>query len=496
MINNRKTSLSYLIVWIGLSCLLWVLFKIFYPNPYIVFDSHYYIYAALVNANVSVWPVGYSKFLRLIGLFSHSANVLVTIQYFFLQGCLLFFFLTWRHLFKLKKGPGLALFILLLINPIYIYTCNFVLSDALFLGLSLLWLINLLWIVFRPKPWMIFTQALLLLFLFAIRSQALFYPGIACLAFLLSRQKLGLKMAGIAMPIVFIGGFILYTAHVTKVDYGVQEFSPFQGWKVASNALYAYEHVPSGKVQPVPARFKPLDSLVQRFFHSHHQPVDLLNQDPSTGTYYIFMYPSPLLQYRDQRCGYDRHFLININTMARMAPLYDAYGSYLVKQYPWTYFRHFILPAAFTYLVPYAEVYNQEDPVFVHQWDTLVQMKKKWFGNVSTSEKKPYANFRIGLFDYYPVGNAITHLIFLMAFLGFLGLNGHKKMDPFRQKALGLIATLWLANAVFMVIASASLLRYQLFITTVELTFAVFFVGFIWDRARDNESPDTIHHVV
>ena len=479
MTNTQKNNLLYLLAGLGLSSILWVLFKTIYLNPYFVFDSYYYIYAALVNADAGAWPIGYSKFLGLIGLFSHSANLLVSIQYFFLQFCLLFFFLSLRYFFRLRKWASLSLFVLLLVNPIYIYTCNFVLSDALFLGLSLVWLINLLWILFQPQPWLILTQALLLLFLFSIRQSALIYPVIAGIAFLLSRQKLWLKIAGIVLPCILVGGFIIYTTHVNKVNYGVKQFSPFQSWKVASNALYAYEHVPARKVQPVPASFKPLDSLVQRYFHSRHQPVGLLHQDPSTGSYYMFMYPSPLLTYKDLQCGYDRHFLINIKTLSKMGPLYDAYGSYLIKKYPWTYFRYFVLPATYTYMIPYSEVYNQGEALFVRQWDTLIQMKKKWFGNISSYEPVRYENIRRSLFDYYPIINTLTHLIFILTFLGFLWLNGYKHLASPYRKALGLIAVLWLANFFFMVIASASLLRYQLFITTVELAFATFFIDFI-----------------
>jgi len=130
-------------------------------------------------------------------------------------------------------------------------------------------------------------------------------------------------------------------------------------------------------------------------------------------------------------------------------------------------------------MFPYPEVYNQGEAVFVRQWDTLIQMKKQWFGNVSSTEPKRYGHFRIALFDNYAIVNTLTHLIFILTFLGFFWLNGHKKIDLAAKKALGLIAALWLGNLFFMVIASASLLRYQLFITTVELAFAIFFIDFI-----------------
>src|SRR5581483_10314311 len=63
------TNSRYLYVGTVVSILLWIGFKLLYPHANIVFDSYYYIYGAVHGDNVSAWPIGYSKFLQLIGLF-------------------------------------------------------------------------------------------------------------------------------------------------------------------------------------------------------------------------------------------------------------------------------------------------------------------------------------------------------------------------------------------------------------------------------------------
>src|SRR5580704_6142116 len=78
-------------------------FKLIYPYPNMVLDSYYYVMAAISHADVSPWAIGYSWFLRLFGLFSHSPLLLVIFQYLFLEACLLVLFLTFTELLKLSK---------------------------------------------------------------------------------------------------------------------------------------------------------------------------------------------------------------------------------------------------------------------------------------------------------------------------------------------------------------------------------------------------------
>lgn len=457
-----------------------MVFKIFYPNPNAILDSYYYIYAAYFDENVSAWPIGFSKILRLIGTFSRSIDAVLISQYVFLQVSFLYFFLAIRYLFRMSEWASVILFAFLFFNPIYIYTCNLILSDAVFLGLSLIWLVNLLWIIYRPQPYMIFTQAIVILLLFTIRHSALYYPVIGCAALLLSRQRVGYKIAGIILPGLLVGGFMLYTIKENQKLFGVNQFSPFQGWKVASNALYIYEHVPEEKLKPVPPRFQELDNTVRSFYRSKHEQVSIYNPDASWGSYYMFMYPSPLLTYRDNKFGPERYFLINENTLSKLGPLYKDYGSFILKQYPYEYARHFVIPNIYVYMMPYPEVYYDSLNPFTPQQDTLGLVASKWFGRFSLDAPAKSIAFRSTLFSQYPRINTFTHFLFIIGLLGFVLLKGYKKLSKVYVKCIALVGFLWLVNFAFIVLASASLLRYQLFITVVEFTFMLIFVEFIF----------------
>lgn len=483
-----KENRIFILISSMLSVVLWITFKYFYYYPNIIFDSYYYVWAAAFNDDVSAWPIGYSKFLRLIGIFTHSVNAVLIIQYIFLQISFLLFFFSLRYFFRIERKTSFVFLILFLLNPIYLFTCNLILSDILFLGLSLLWITSLLWILFRPLKWLLIFHGLLLFLTFSIRHSATFYPIISCIGIMMSQYKLLLKIGGIALQLFIVGAFVLYTTHKNEEVYGVNQFSPLQSWKVASNALYMYEHVTDQEVKPVPLKFKSLDSMVREYYHSKHDSVNLFNPDPSWGSYYIFMYPSPLLRYKDEKYPKNKRFLIDVPVFSKMAPLYDAYGSWLIKQYPLMYTKSFVIPNIWIYMVPYPEVYYDSHNPFRLQSDTIGKVTRKWFGLRTIAIPKKYIDFRSKLFEIYPYYNTCVHLLFVLVMITFFALNGARIMVKPYLKGIFLVTILWCCNFLFIILASASLLRYQLFIVILELAFFIVLWDFLF-RDENNSHP-------
>ncbi len=100
--NDKR---SKIILWITLAAILIQLsiFKYFYPfASYIHGDSFVYINAAAKNLSINTYPIGYSKFLRLVSVFSSSDTFLVCLQYILLQFSLLFLFFSILYLFAIK----------------------------------------------------------------------------------------------------------------------------------------------------------------------------------------------------------------------------------------------------------------------------------------------------------------------------------------------------------------------------------------------------------
>jgi hypothetical protein len=164
--------------------------------------------------------------------------VLVTIQFTISQLCSLLFFISIRKIFKIDNLISNILYIFTLLNPLIIFANNHIMSDTLFMSLSLLWISQLLWIITTPKPYMLICQAFLLLLAFSIRYNAVYYPFLTLLAYLLSPFTMKYKLLGITVTFLFLSAFIQFTRINMEKIGGLRIYSSSAGWKQANNALY------------------------------------------------------------------------------------------------------------------------------------------------------------------------------------------------------------------------------------------------------------------
>ena len=187
-----KSTRNYLGIALVAILLQFLLFKFFYPFPGFFTDSYTYLDAAARRDMVSYRPIGYSWFLRLIHIFSHSATALVFVQYLLLQAASFYLFLTLRQFYRLSRIMERGLFIFLLFDPVLLYIGNSISSDALFTCLGLTWFVELLWLIHKPSWRRLTWQAVLLLLVFYVRFNALCYPLIATAAIFFIGRTAGL----------------------------------------------------------------------------------------------------------------------------------------------------------------------------------------------------------------------------------------------------------------------------------------------------------------
>lgn len=479
-IGHDRRNRFYLWSALATSLILLVLFKSLYPYPNMVMDSYYYVRAAAANADVNAWPIGYSKFLQLVGLFTHSHLALVCLQYLFLEMALLILFFTLRFFFRIGTVTSNILFVFFFANPLFLYTANLVMADALFNGLSILWVTQLLWIIYRPRPYMIITHAILLLITFTVRYNALYYPLVSAIAFALSRQKLLFKLIGIGTPVILVVSFILYTSHKMEAYCGVRQFSAFGGWKLANDALYMYAHVQPERSDTVPARFRPVDNIVRRYFQLSHDPGDLMKPDVFHGS--PFMFGGPLMYYMFRLYGEDTTLFINFQKWSRMGPLYTAYGSYLVRKYPVTFARWFLWPNMQHYIYPPREIYMTITPFFLRT-DELGPEATRWFGLTTLTPRPKYINMRLAILSPYPLLFCLIHVCFALSLLGFLFNKGWSRVGQPYNYCLLVIICLWLFDAAFSLTAAAIVMRYQILTIILEFSLSVYFLEYIYWHA-------------
>ena len=446
-------------------------FKHFYPYAgFISGDSYVYLETAYWNFDVNTYPIGYSRFLRAFSVFTTSDMALVAFQYLLIQVSALYCLFTIFYFYKPGKWAKAILFAAILFNPVFLYLSNYVLSDALFLSLSLVWFAQLLWIIHRPTARRIVLHALVLFLAFTVRYNAMYYPLVSALAFALSRQKVWIKLAGTGAGILAIALFMLHTSNVYYSLTGIREFSPFSGWQMANNAMYAYRYVNHKDTVDMPARFRSLDRAVRTYFDTTRDVKKHPEEMLEASTVYMWDPASPLQKYMNDQFRKDS-MAWDVKRWATVAPLYADYGSYLIRKYPMTFAAHYLWPNARKYYAPpveFLETYNMGI-------DSIDQIARIWFRYNSDKIKSAFHDLKEKSLGFYPVLAGALNVVFLVALLGFIFLDGIRRYPLYRDILL-LAAGLWLINFGFSVFASPIALRFQLFPMLVCLSLSVLLI--------------------
>jgi hypothetical protein len=482
---NRLFRQNRVYIWcaLALTAILLTVFKLIYPYPNMVLDSYYYVLAAISHADVSPWAIGYSWFLRFIGFFSHSPLLLVIFQYLFLEASLLVFFLTLTEILKLSKVSKWILLVFFFANPLLLYCANFVMADALFISLSVFWISLLLWMIDRPKIYLLWIHTGLILLVFCVRYNALYYPIVAALAFLVSRFGWRQKILGIVTQLVVIGSFIGYTTWRVGEISGKAQFSPFGNWKTANDALYMYGHVYQEDTDSVPEKFAALHQTVRQYFQAGGSVDDLLNfKSQFYGSAYMFKDGTPLVKYKVLQYGRDTEF-VNFNKMAGVGPLYGEYGAYLIRTHIGAFLEYFVEPNAIRYMFPPMEAFASLPPFFLRS-DYLGQAAGTWFGLKTLTPKLSSINLRGHILRPYQTMTFFIHILFFLGLAGFLILKGSQSLSGMELNSLILLGALWLCDLGFNLTAAATVMRYEILILMVEVGLMLWLIETTFGRKK------------
>lgn len=465
----HPAPLNRTFLWIAATAIIaqFTIFKFCYPYAgFINGDSYVYIASAYYNSDINTYPIGYSKFLRIFSTFTRSDTALVAFQYLSIQASALWLLYTLSQIFQPRRPTKILLFVFVIFNPTWLFISNYVSSDALFLALSLVWFSLLLQILQSPNKKLLICQSAVLLIAFMVRYNALYYPFIAALALLLTKMPTRTKLLTIGINFLLIALFIGFTSERYYKLTGTRQFTPFSGWQLANNALYAYRYVDSADVKPPPAKFKALDRVVRHYFDTTRDITKHPEEMLRASTVYMWDTNSPLHKFiyehtkMDTTASYLRRWSL-------MGPLYADYGRYLIRQYPGVYFSYYLLPNALKYYAPPEEFLDE----YNMGRDTVAAIATSWFRYPSKKVQPAVGGFKIHLLDFMPVLAAIMNVVFLLGWLGFALLTGIRPRSPM-QAALFLTFCLWIANFGFSVLASPVTLRYQLFGFLVFSSFA------------------------
>lgn len=458
-----------------------IVFKLFYPFAgFINGDSYVYLETAYHNFFVNTYPIGYSKFLRLISVFTYSDTAVVALQYFLLQASTLALVFTLFYFYNPAKLTRILMFGIMLFNPVYLYLANYISSDAFFLSLSLTWFTILIWIMNRPSKWLIFINALVLFMAFTVRYNALFYPVISVVALLLTRRKVMMNIAGFLTSVLLIGAFIWATTNKYEEITKQRQFTPFTGWQMANNALYAYRFVDSAHRKIVPTGLRELDKMVRNYFDSSRDIRTHPSEALIASTVYMWDPKSPLSIYMEGKFKKDSTASA-LKKWATVAPIMKDYGTFLIKSYPNEFVRFYLIPNAIKYYTPPVEFLDHYNTGV----DSVGEIAKVWFDYKSTKVRTYFKDYKVTVLDFYPVLTGTMNVVLVFSLISFILLRGYKQ-HPELRKGLTLLASLWAVNFGFSVFASPIALRFQLFPILISISFTFLLVEFLIKSARGN----------
>jgi hypothetical protein len=359
-------------------------------------------------------------------------------------------------------------------------------SDGLFLALSCTWFSFLLWIIHRPSKKAIIWQAVVLFVTFTVRYNALIYPIVAGLAFWLSPLPLRRKLVGIGLGLLLCGIWIGFTIMRYKKLTGYWQYSPFSGWQMANNAMFAYRNVDSADRKPLPEKFHALDNAILKYFNQSRKNLGTNPAEQSeASTYYMWSRGMPLMDYRDSIFKKTKDSLNEFKKWASMGPIYKEYGLYIIKKYPLYFLRHFMWPNSRKYYAPpveFLDKYNSGNILVTPQ-------ARYWFGYTSEKVKTRMGNNKVWILDYYPILSGIINLIMLFGLVYYLVLKGWQYNAVF-NKTIIMAGAVWLINAGFTIFASSAALRFQSFPIILTSTFALLLVDWMAQLARSMKQEE------
>jgi len=327
-----------------------IILRNLYPIPSFYSDSFTWVGAAISRQPISFRPVGYSKLLIFFRYFSSTAVALVAGQYAVTLLTNLFLFFTFAWFFPLKNVYKALLYILLIVNPFYLFASNYVYSDAFFNPLSVLWFTLFIWILHKPSPFYIILQIILLACLFNLRYNAIVFPGISAVGILLTSSSYKKKAVAIAANFMVIIAIWIFTTYQTKSYTGIKTFSAFSGWQLANDAIHVLRHSTIDTLAIKDEEVKAVTTYTIHFFDT----TKTFFADTSASALYMWERVGPLKKYMYVYPKRNRSYF---KTWNALGPVYSKFGQTIILQHPFVYLKHFAIPNAKAYFLPPLEAY-------------------------------------------------------------------------------------------------------------------------------------------
>ncbi|HXB38922.1 MAG TPA: hypothetical protein VNZ49_00180 [Bacteroidia bacterium] len=470
---NRK-----LLLWItAFHILIAILFHWAYPFTIYFHDTPNYFLSAKMKHFYGYRPYGYSGFINFCIGVNQSIYSVVFFQSLAYPIANVLFIFTIEYLFPFNNKKLLIwLAVLISLGGQQFMLTNVLISDSIFISLTLVWMVCILHILKNEKTnyFLIIFYAFVCYGAAKTRYAGLIYPfiGLVVAAILFRKSYMKLFINALVSLILF---FFIYKQGVkeNKDLCGIETFSAFGGWAKLNNASVI---IPEVKGEMPLRKLADIHSFFKLFPDSTYSPSRVL-----TGQL-MWNKLSPEKQYMN-KCLLDRPQFGYLPMYVSLGKIYGEYGDALIKNNLSTFITRFYAP-------------NIRNVIFPKYDDITGYLNRP----VDESTRKVCATD----FDYFVPRNdiykkyitwwvQIRYFILTLAFIlavVFLHIIKKIKPGPEYKKILYFIYIFFICNSAFLAYAHPITMRYLL---TNEFIFAtaifiiidhLFYPGAIKSKAK------------
>ncbi len=464
--NKRFLWLTFII-----SIVYLIIIRLLYPIPSYYADSFTFVGAAARNQPISFRPIMYSRFIQLFHFICTSDVVLIAAQYASIVLANLFFFFSACWLFGFNKWYKWILYVLLICHPFYLFASNYISSDAFFASFTITWFTSLLWVMYKPGWQIVQLHLTLLVLLFMLRYNAVYYPLLTSLAILFSNLAKWKKVLTISVSILLILTCIEYTRRTTEAYIGTKVFSAFSGWQLANNALHVarYEQVDSTEMKT--KQEKEILRHCQSFFASNKDSIPT-----RASAWYMWYDESPLKTYVKHRALGAPYF----RTWNALGPLYANFGKTIILQHPVGYLKHFVAPNFVEYIYPDLEIYE----TYFEGVDTIARVAKDYFKYNTNKVSKHRPAVYAAVFGGWPALFAMANLLLVVLGAWYFLSRQYQLYSKFINRFILSFGAYYFINFFFIVLLAPSVLRYNIPVLILSFPVILFFIKQINSRKK------------
>ncbi|KAA5533611.1 hypothetical protein F0919_13815 [Taibaiella lutea] len=485
-IFRNKQNQRLLLIAFAANIIMFFIFKMFCPNAFFVSDSNAYVLAAIQSNEVMYRPYGFSKFLQLVHSFSNGLDFFIWVQFLLLFVAGQFAFYSVDYLFRFKNEIFKKVsWFFITFNPILFLLANFVLSDAVFTALTVVYITLLLWVVSRPNWWVIILQAIVLYWAFQIRYAALYYPVLTVIAFLLS-NKSNIATKAIGMLVTFLLIFASYKHIKSQVNEvtGVDVFSGFSGWQMANNVLGLYPHINTSADEFDTPEEKLLDSISHIYVDSIDEKSLQIVKDGKLISGFLWDKKGPLKVYL-----FNHIYKYRVNYFTswyQVSEIFGDFGKTVIKNHPGAFFEYYLWPNTKNYFWPDSEDFG----AYTVSNGLIPDDTKEWFDIKTKQDLDSIPDFQKVVSIYSTALNCL--LAFLNLILPVLYYINRKKIltqDTTNEKKS--VIFWWLmvgCNMAFSIFAAMIVLRYECLLLIIGFGFPMIMLDRLFTMRKTTQS--------